>query len=355
LWVANAHEAAGKAPLTVKDAVEQYVIWIERNKRSGKYARGHAERNIIPGLGHHLVEDLSHDIIETWKQERAAAPPWRRPARKGERTRAGPSTDEEKRKRRVTANRSLSVLKAALNRAYAGGKVTSDRAWRHVEPFVGVEEARVEWLEFEEARRLVRRAADDFAKLAEGGLVTGARYGELRRMNVGDFAADPGTVLVRRSKTYRARHIELTDEGVEFFIRLCRGRSADKPMFVRADGNCWGDTEQVRPMRKACAAAEIASSKAFFHILRHTWSSQAVMNGVPIMVVAKNLGHTTTRMVEKHYGHLAPGYVRQEIRKGGPRFRAIASNVRSLDEEREKKRKRRARTLALVVARNDSV
>ena len=33
------------------------------------------------------------------------------------------------------------------------------------------------------------------------------------------------------------------------------------------------------------------------------------LNGVPLMVVAKNLGHTDTRMVEKHYGHLAPGYV----------------------------------------------
>jgi hypothetical protein len=30
------------------------------------------------------------------------------------------------------------------------------------------------------------------------------------------------------------------------------------------------------------------------------------MNGVPLMVVAKNLGHADTRMVEKHYGHLAP-------------------------------------------------
>ena len=30
------------------------------------------------------------------------------------------------------------------------------------------------------------------------------------------------------------------------------------------------------------------------------------LNGVPLMVVAKNPGHTNTRMVEKHYGHLAP-------------------------------------------------
>jgi hypothetical protein len=44
------------------------------------------------------------------------------------------------------------------------------------------------------------------------------------------------------------------------------------------------------------------------------------MNGVPLMVVAKNLGHTDTRMVEKHYGHMAPGYVADAIRAGAPRF-----------------------------------
>ena len=38
------------------------------------------------------------------------------------------------------------------------------------------------------------------------------------------------------------------------------------------------------------------------------------------MVVAKNLGHTDTRMVEKHYGHLAPRYVADAIRAGAPKF-----------------------------------
>ena len=37
------------------------------------------------------------------------------------------------------------------------------------------------------------------------------------------------------------------------------------------------------------------------------------LNGVPLMVVAKNPGHTNTRMVEKHYGHLAPRYVADAI------------------------------------------
>ena len=72
-------------------------------------------------------------------------------------------------------------------------------------------------------------------------------------------------------------------------------------------------------MAAACERAKISPSIGF-HGLRHTWASLAAMAGVPLMVVAKNLGHRDTRMVEMHYGHLAPSYVADAIRAGAPRF-----------------------------------
>ena len=44
------------------------------------------------------------------------------------------------------------------------------------------------------------------------------------------------------------------------------------------------------------------------------------MAGTPLMVVARQLGHRDTRMVERHYGHLAPDYITDAIRAGAPRF-----------------------------------
>jgi hypothetical protein len=38
------------------------------------------------------------------------------------------------------------------------------------------------------------------------------------------------------------------------------------------------------------------------------------MRGVPLAVIAAQLGHSGTRMVEKHYGHLAPSYVAETVR-----------------------------------------
>ena len=51
-----------------------------------------------------------------------------------------------------------------------------------------------------------------------------------------------------------------------------------------------------------------------FHGLRHSYASRLVMSGAPLAVVAAQLGHSDTRMVEKHYGHLAPSYVADTVR-----------------------------------------
>jgi integrase len=135
-------------------------------------------------------------------------------------------------------------------------------------------------------------------------------------MRVADFHRDSGTVVVRTSKAGKVRHIELTAEGLEFFRETTAGRAGAELLFHR-DGAAWGKSHQQRPLADACRAARI-SPAASFHTLRHTYASLMVMDAVPLMVVARNLGHADTRMVEKHYGHLATSYVREAIRSAKP-------------------------------------
>jgi integrase len=92
-------------------------------------------------------------------------------------------------------------------------------------------------------------------------------------------------------------------------------------MFQR-DGLPWKASQQGRPIFDACQRAKI-DPPITFHGLRHTWASLSVMAGVPLMIVARNLGHVDTRMVEKHYGHLAPSYIAEAIRAGAPKFGAV--------------------------------
>jgi integrase len=42
------------------------------------------------------------------------------------------------------------------------------------------------------------------------------------------------------------------------------------------------------------------------------------MRGVPMGVIAAQLGHRDTRMTEKHYAHLAPSYIADTIRAHFP-------------------------------------
>src|SRR5262249_61659421 len=112
-------------------------------------------------------------------------------------------------------------------------------------------------------------------------------------------------------------------------VWLSAGVAGEKKGRVCLLGGGGQKTPQPRHINAACAGAKIAPPITF-HGLRHTWASLSVMAGLPLMVVAKNLGHVDTRMVERHYGHLAPSYVAEAVRKHAPRFGKTPSNVRAL-------------------------
>jgi integrase len=225
----------------------------------------------------------------------------------------------------------LTILKAALNHAFHDAKIASDSAWRKVKAFRGVESSRLRYLSVAEAQRLINACEPNFRLLVQAALCSGARYGQLATLTVADFNADVGTLRMRSRKgsgDEREHFVMLTEEGAGFFRDLCVGRSGRELIFRNGD-RAWRKSEQKRPMIAACEHAKIAP-RISFHALRHSWASLSVMNGVPLMVVAKNLGHADTRMVERHYGHLAPSYIADAIRAGAPRFGLERSNVRAV-------------------------
>jgi integrase len=323
-------------PYTVKQCLDDYIAWLKGHRKTGSDARYRVDTNIVPKLGDIQCDRLTTAEIQKWLRDLAASPALLRSGKdaKKRNIRAVDKADADAvRRRRSSANRILTVLKAALNRAWREGKVPSDDAWRRVEPFEEADAARVRYLTVAQAKRLLNACASDFRKLAQAALVTGARYGELAALRAEDFNRDSGTVHVRTSKSGKGRHIVLNNEGTAFFKALVAGKAGDAPLLVKDDGSQWGKSHQARPMAEACKRASIKPA-ASFHILRHTWASLAVMAGAPLMVVARNLGHADTRMVERHYGHLAPSYIADAIRAAAPKFGIKLDIVASLDERR---------------------
>jgi len=135
-------------------------------------------------------------------------------------------------------------------------------------------------------------------------------------MQVSDFNPDVGIVTVHTSKAGKPRHVVLTDEGRNLFLGLTAGKLAGDLIFIRIDGG-WGKSHQLRPTVDACKRAGIKPAISF-HVLRHTHGSMLAMRGVPMGVIAEQLGHADTRMTEKHYAHLAPNYVANTIRAHFP-------------------------------------
>jgi integrase len=305
-------------PYTVRDAVTAYLDHLE-GRPSYNDTKKRLEAFVLPAFGDKSVADLEDDEIRKWHRGIAKTPARRRSKPGVVAYRNGDLKDPEvARKRQASANRCLSLLKAALNHAWRNRKKTgveSNDAWQRVQLFRGVDIGRARYLQLPEARRLIDAATGDFKVLVQAALQTGARYSELARLRVSDFNAEAGTVHIRKSKANKDRHIVVTDEGTEFFKQLTLGRSSNSPLLGRE----WGRGHQDPPMKEASTRACI-DPPLNFHALRHTWASLSVMAGMPLMVVAKNLGHSDTRMVEKHYGHLAPSYIVDAVRASAPRF-----------------------------------
>jgi integrase len=282
-------------PYTVADAVADYLKEMDgRGAKSVYHTRRAAETHVLPTLGTALVGKLAAKKIEDWHRGLAVKPALARSklGRKPNHRKADKSADGV-RKRRATANRILTVLKAALNHAWKSGHVMSDDAWRRVKPFRAVETARVRYLSEAECVRLVNACKPAFRNLVRGALLTGCRYSELATMHVADFNADAGVVTVRESKAGKPRHVVLTDEGQRLFATLTAGKLGADPIFTRADSARWGKSHQLRPMVEACQRAKIKPAISF-HVLRHTYGSTLAMKGVPMGVIAEQLGHTDT-------------------------------------------------------------
>jgi integrase len=309
-------------PYTVGDAVRDYLeaILAEKGPKAERGARYIFKASILQEFGTVLVDKLTTDRLLRWRNALATRPKRVRTKRTAERpaTRETPDDDDARRKRKATANRILSMLKAALNRAFAAGRARSDHAWRRVNPFRKVDEAVVRYLSGDETRRLVNSCKPDFRRLVQAALLTGCRYSELARLKAEAFNRDSGTLAIRLSKG-KVRHVILTDEGIACFSTWTLGLAPSAHVFARDDGCTWGPSWQQRPLEEAGRAANIPPPLTF-HVLRHTHASQLAMRGVPMAVIAKQLGHADTRMTEKHYAHLAPNYVADTIRANFPKL-----------------------------------
>jgi integrase len=287
------HRQTGAGPLTVSIACRRHVeaLRAAKGERAAYHAQSVVNRHIEPKLGAELVAELTAEKIRRWRNGLVKL--------------AGDEFDEDdERRSRDTANRILTVLKAALNRVFEDGLAKNDHAWRAVKAFKAVGEPRQILLNGEEMQRLVSACPDGLCELVAAGAYTGARLGELTSAKVRDFDPKHRTLAVRGKTGLRI--IYLDAGAAALFARLAKGRANHDPLLSTAAGGPWTASLHLRPMTAAVAAARLDPSTTFY-ALRHSYITHALNAGVPIKAVAEHCG-TSVIMISRTYAKVLAGH-----------------------------------------------
>lgn len=302
--------------VTLNLVMERYI----EDHLAGKGSKGITwqqwKRHIEAGIGKKLVTALDETHLRHWLKAQITKPPTIR----GKAQPFDPADPEQVRKRKATANRTLTMVKAALNWARDEGKLIPADAldwWRRVKPFPLGEELPPRMLDEAEIHRLINAAPSDLQELLNGALMTGARRGELVSMRCRAYDPDTATLRIYQHKTGKNITCSLTEEGVALFDSLTAGRGPDEPIFQRDDGRPWAAGDIQKPMAAAVEAARLKDVS--FKTMRATYGKRLLVATKDIELVAKTLGHSDSRVTRKHYAQ----YLNDDVARGVAKLPAL--------------------------------
>jgi integrase len=322
--------AGDTSPLTVRQAFEDYVKYLrlevsEHDAYCAEGAllgaigrRGKPRRcKVSPALLDTLVVELKKTQLESWKRSQVKR-----------------TEPEDKRRDMDTANRTLTMIKAALNRAFDDddNKIPSNAAWIRVKSFEDVGRGRKLYLSIDQTVRLLNGVGAGTAlyKLTAGAFTTGARPGELVGAKVGDFDKAARTLTINAGKTGE-RTMWLNSEGLALLTQITAGRKLDEPLFLKDDGTPW-KSDWNRPLKKAAkrVGLPIGRGGVCLYSARHAHISQALVvaaeDRMPVQMLSENVG-TSIKMLEENYGKFFDQARREMVDRGTPKFGLKIGNV----------------------------
>lgn len=205
-------------------------------------------------------------------------------------------------------NRELSLMRAMLNHAKRQGWLSIspfERAEAVISPADEVKRDRV--LSIYEEAQLLAVCVDKrehLRSLIITALDTGMRRGELFSLTWLDVRLPTRTIRIRafNSKTAKAREVPISDRLAIELQRLMLDSSGDELVFT-----C-GDVK--RSFATACRLAGI--DDLHFHDLRHTFATRLVQAGLPLVEVARLLGHSSLHMTYR-YSNATPETISRAV------------------------------------------
>lgn len=299
---------------SVGHALRDYLDWSKIARSAG----GHY--NAVTLINHHLSHGVTHvplDQFSAAELQSIALRIIRTPPRHGFSGHqpvqpARDLTPDELRRRKRTYNSIVGILKMAFMHAWENGAIDSDRPIRCLKRISVVHSPRLLFLNREECRQLLRVCTPALHDLVLAALYTGCRVGELAELRVEDVGYQVFGLRIAAFKRSPARYVFLPDEGMAFFLRRIEGK-APKDRVLLSDKGCVWHRQHANLFRRAVKQSGLPP-EFVFHGLRHTYASDLIRHGVPLEVIARQLGHSDIRTVSQTYGHIAEQFREEQIR-----------------------------------------
>jgi integrase len=212
----------------------------------------------------------------------------------------------------ASANRYLSVLKAALNYAVAQRYVEAGKAieWESVKPHK-VTTRRELYLDRVQRRALLDHMADNASAFVHALCVLPLRPQALADLTVAHFHPRTGTLSIGKDKAGAGRSMPIPQGAVELFREQAKGKLPGAPLLSYSDGSHWNKERWKQPIKRAAKAAGL-SVETCAYTLRHSTITDLVSGGLDLLTVARLAG-TSVAMIEKHYGHLQREHAKQAL------------------------------------------
>jgi len=175
-----------------------------------------------------------------------------------------------------------------------------------------------DFLDFNEADRLIAAAQGQLRTMILVALKTGMRHGEILALRWQDVDLVAGRITVRQNvvrgrigtpKSGKPREIPLGDD-VRAALKAHRHLKG-LLVFCDAGGHMLTDSEHAKPLVYACKRAGLRPVS--WHVFRHTFASHLAMRGATLKVIQELLGHASIVMTMR-YAHLAPEVSRDAVR-----------------------------------------
>lgn len=209
----------------------------------------------------------------------------------------------------ATVNRSLGTLKRALRLAWERGRTTVD--YSGLVRRVPEHNQRTTTLTLRQVQQIADHASPAVRAAIWLSVLTGCRRGEILALQREDIGRDTLTIRAGNTKTLRTRTVPI--------IAPARPWLALVPLGINFEGLKSG----FRRAREAAGMPEVT-----FHDLRRSCGTLLIQRGVPLHVVSRLLGHSSTTVTQKVYAHLSDKQLRQGLAVLGDLHRGLHRKVR---------------------------